>query len=57
MAMTLPSLEGDSNRLRGTGSPAVIELRPWELSSESLKRSSVNQAPIPVARRKLAESR
>lgn len=55
--MTLPSLEGDSNRLRGTGSPAVIELRPWELSSESLKRSSVNQAPIPVARRKLAESR
>lgn len=29
-AMTLPSLEGDSNRLRGTGSPAVIELIPWE---------------------------
>lgn len=29
-AMTLPSLEGDSNRLWGTGSPAVIELIPWE---------------------------
>lgn len=40
--MTLPSLEGDSNRLRGTGSPAVIEMRPCRQDGDYSESCSVD---------------
>jgi hypothetical protein len=40
--MTLPSLEGDSNRLRGTGSPAVIEMRTCQQDGDYSESCSVD---------------
>ena len=40
--MTLPSHEGDSNRLRGTGSPAVIEMRSCPQDGDYLDDCSVD---------------